>query len=212
MRRIVSVIVCVLMAGIHTGLNAQIPEQVWFQPGSFGVPYRTFQLPPPVFVQVTPADVADDTQTDWERQFSPEVAEPAPVFVAVPQPYQVPHLQFVYNQWTGRFHIAPYEPGYAASPGEFPNQTSPLHIWISSRSGAGQPKQQVQYMCYHDAPPVILPAEIRLRGSRFFTPLTQAQPLSMPVPRPASAQPITPPARTRIGERVRQNTAPFIVR
>ena len=219
MRRTVSVIVCVLMAGFCTGVNAQIPEHTLFQPGSFGVPFQTFQMPPPMLVPVMPAmehlaegaDGTDDLQTGWEK-FSPQMTEPAPMFVPVPQPYQVPHLQFVYNHRTGRFHIAPYEPGYAASPWEFPVQTSPLHIWVSSKSSSAQPHPQVQYMCYHDPAPVILPAEIRLRGSGLFTPLTQAQPMPMPLPRPATAQPITPPARTRIGERVRQNSAPFIVR
>ena len=215
MRRIISIIVCVLMVGAYAGVNAQIPEQILYQPATHGVPFRTFQMPPPVFMYVTPAtehaDDAEGFQTDWERDLGLQ-ERPTPVLVAVPQPYQVPHLQFVYNHWSGRFHIAPFEPGYAASPWEFPVQTSPLHIWKSSRSSSGHPGQQVQYMCYHDPPPVILPAEIRLRGSGLFIPLTQAQPIPLPLPRPDTAQPITPPARTRIGERVRQNWAPFIVR
>ena len=214
MRRTVSVIVCVLSGVFCTGLNAQIPENVLFQPGSYAVPYQTYQQAVAVKVPesetASATEDADDSQTAWERRFSPQTTATAGAGPA-PQPYEVPHLTFVYNHWTKRFHIAPYEPGYAADPSAFPGQTSPRHIWISSKSSASQPSPQVQYMSYHDPDPVVLPAEIRLRGSRFFTPLTQAQPMPMPVPRPDSAQLITPPARTRLGERIRQNYGTFIV-
>jgi hypothetical protein len=66
-------------------------------------------------------------------------------------------------------------------------------------------------MSYYDPDPVILPAEIRHRGSRFGAMLTQMQPMPMPVPKPETAQPLAPPARTRLGERLRQNHGPFVV-
>ena len=185
-----------------------------FQPGVHGVPFQQFQLPQPQFVYIDVPAAAEDAggeQTEWERAFAPPPAGPTRVLVAIPQPFQVPHLQFVYCHWSGRFHMTPYEPGYASSPWEFPESTSPLHIWKSSRGG-GPPRPQVPHMCYHDPAPVVLPAEIRLRGSGLMTLKTQAQPIPMPLPRPASAELITPPARTMIGERVRQNWAPFIVR
>jgi len=211
MRRIISVIVCVSLAGFHAGLNAQIPERAQFQPGSYGIPYHYTQqslyaLPTAAVVD---DEEADDSRTEWEKKFSPQITEPA-LTQPLPPPYEVPHLTFVYNHWTGRFHVAPYEPGYAANPAAFPTQTSPLHIWVSSKSSAAQPNPQVPYMSYYDPDPVILPAEIRLRGSRFSIPFTQMQPMPLPVPRPESARPIQP-SRTRLGERMRQTFGAFVV-
>jgi len=214
MRRTVSVFVCVVMAGCYAGLNAQIPEHVLFQPGSYAMPYRPAPVPSPAAAQEndsTDDTTADDsTTTEWEKKFRPQTVEPSSV-APIPPSYEVPHLTFVYNHWTGRFHVTPYEPGYAANPSAFPKQTSPLHIWVSSRAAAAQPQPQVPYMSYYDPDPVILPAEIRLRGSRFAGPLTQLQPLPLPVPRPETAQPIGRPPRTRLGGRLQQTFGTFVV-
>jgi len=211
MRRTISVSVCVLTACFCAGVNAQIPENAMFQPGSYAVPYYR---PAPQNFYVQPAAVnedADDSQTDWEKEFNPQTFAPVPPPPAPVQTYEVPHLTFVYNHWTRRFHIAPYEPGYAAQPSAFPTQTSPLHVWVSSKSSAAQPRQQVPYMSYYDPDPVILPAEIRLRGTKMLAPLTQLQPMPMPMPRPETARVVAPSARTRIGERMRQTFGTFIV-
>ena len=212
MRRTVSIIVCVLMAGFCAGLNAQqvpIPERPLFQPGSYAVPHGRFVQPPIMVYTLPSAEDANNHGTEWERRFSPQVTEPMTA-QPLPPPQEVPHLQFIYNHWTGRFHVVPYEPGYAANPSAFPVQTSPLHVWVSSKSSVAQPRPQVQYMCYHDPDPIILPAEIRLRGSRFSVPFTQMQPVPMPVPRPESARPINP-SRTQLGERLRQTFGAFVV-
>ena len=219
MRRTVSIVVCVFMVGFCAGLKAQIPERALFQPGSFAMPYY-HQVQPPAAVSTLPAMVEttgtdeegeeeEDGRTEWEKTFSPQVGVPM-VAPPLPPPYEVPHLTFTYNHWTGRFHVVPYEPGYAANPAAFPRQTSPLHIWVSSRSSAAQPHPQVPYMSYYDPDPVILPAEIKLHGSKFSAPFTQLQPVPMPVPRPETAQPIHP-SRTRFGERMRQTFGSFIV-
>jgi hypothetical protein len=235
MCRIVSVIVCVLTLGFYAGLNAQIPESVQFQPGTFMVPYRQVQRPQAVdYSVVNPTysmgetsmeeaidalendeEESDDSTTEWEKKFSPQTFLPPPPLPLLLPPYEVPHLTFVYNRWTGRFHIAPYEPGYAANPAAFPKQTSPLHIWISSKSSASQLSPQVPYMSYYDPDPVILPAEIRLYGSRIAAEIVrqpQIQPIPWPIPKPAMAQPVAPPARTRIGERMRQSGTFYIPR
>ncbi|MDR0328300.1 MAG: hypothetical protein LBI05_08405 [Planctomycetaceae bacterium] len=224
MCRIVSVIVCVVTLGFYAGLNAQIPEGAQFQPGSYMIPYRSVQRPQTEnFSVVNPShsmeeaidalenddeEESDDSTTEWEKKFSPQTILPPPLPPQLqPQPYEVPHLTFVYSHWTGRFHVAPYEPGYAANPAAFPKQTSPLHIWTSSKSSASQLSPQVPYMSYYDPDPIILPAEIQLYGSRLAAHLAhqpQIQPIPLPVPRPATAQPVTAPARTRIGERMRQ--------
>ena len=217
MRRTVSVVVCVLMAGFCAGLNAQIPENPRFQPGSYGVPYSVYPAQPSttMVMHVVPettdavGDETDDSRSEWEKRFSPQVVEPM-TMCPLPPPVEVPHLTFAYNHWTGRFHVVPYEPGYAANPSAFPQQTSPLHIWISSKSSSAQPHSQVPYMSYYDPDPVILPAEIRLHGSRFSAHLTQMQPVPLPMPRPDTAQP-TRPARTRLGERVQKTFGSFIV-
>ena len=217
MRRTFFVVVCVLMAGFCVGLNAQIPENAQFMPGTFARPYRPVQSPVATTAAVDVIDAdeieADDSETEWEKRFSPQtVTSPAP---APLPPYEVPHLTFVYNRWTGRFHVVPYEPGYAANPSAFPVQTSPLHVWVSAKSAASQPRPQVPYMSYYDPDPVILPAEIRMHSlklaSAMSESITQMQPMPLPVPRPATAQPVSPPARTRLGERLRQSLAPFVV-
>jgi len=224
MRRTVSIIVCVLFSGFCAGLDAQIPEGAQFQPGSYGVPYRSVQSPAtakPAAVNTATmeealdaldneGEEADDSTTAWEKKFSPQTTVALPV-PQQPQCYEVPHLTFVYNHWTGRFNIAPYEPGYAANPAAFPKQTSPLHIWVSSKSSAAQPSPQVPYMSYYDPDPVILPAEIRLYGTKIAADLAmqpQIQPMPLPVPRPANAQPIP---RQRPIERLRQNLTPFVL-
>ena len=212
MRQTVSVIVCVLMAGFYAGLNAQIPENTRFQPGSYAQPYRP-ALNPVIETKDT-ADEGEDEpkaenfETEWEKKFSPQTIVPPPV--APVMPYEVPHLTFVYNRWTGRFHITPYEPGYAANPSAFPVQTSPLHTWVSSKSAASQPSPQVPYMSYYDPDPVVLPAEIKMHSLNFLAPIRGVQPMPLPVPKPATAQPVAPPARTRIGERLRQNGTFYI--
>ena len=209
MRQTFSVFVCVVMAGFYTGLNAQIPESAMFQPGSYAVPYRPAQVVTPAADYELEA-IDDDTTTDWERKFSPQTIESSSA-APLPPPYEVPHLTFVYNHWTGRFNIAPYEPGYAANPSAFPKQTSPRHIWVSARAAAAIPQPQVPYMSYYDPDPVILPAEIRLRGSRFAGPLTQLQPVPLPVPRPETARPVNPPPRSRLGARIQYNFGAFTV-
>jgi hypothetical protein len=224
MHRTVSIIVCVLLSGFCSGLNAQIPEGAQFQPGSYMVPYRSGQSPviankATVSTSQTMEEAidalekegneADDSTTEWEKKFSPQTTAVLPVLQ--PQPYEVPHLTFVYNHWTGRFNIAPYEPGYAANPAAFPKQTSPLHVWVSSKSSAAQPNPQVPYMSYYDPDPVILPAEIRLYGTKLAADLAmqpQIQPMPLPMPKPAMAQPIP---RQRVGERLRQNIGTFIL-
>jgi hypothetical protein len=151
----------------------------------------------------------DDSTTEWEKKFSPQTTAVLPP--SQPQPYEVPHLTFVYNHWTGRFNIAPYEPGYAANPSAFPKQTSPLHIWVSSKSSASQPSPQVPYMSYYDPDPAILPAEIRLYGTKLAANLAmqpQIQPMPLPMPRPAMAQPAP---KQRLGERLRQNFGTFLL-
>ena len=219
MRRTISVIVCVIVAVFCAGLTAQIPENPRFQPGSYAVPYYYRPVHPPVATHASPTadavsksgDKTDDSTTEWEKRFSPQIVEPM-VTQPLPPPYEVPHLTFTYNHWTGRFHITPYEPGYATNPAAFPRQTSPLHIWVSSKSSASQPNPQVPYMSYYDPDPVILPAEIRLYGTKVLASLSQThlQPMPLPVPRPETAVPLYPP-RTRLGERIRQTLGDFIV-
>ena len=206
MRRIV--VVCVLMAGFCTGLHAQIPENVQFQPGSFALPYRQHQNPADALTNTLDSagedgTIADNSETEWEKIFSPQTVSLLPLVPA--QPYEVPHLTYAYNRWTGRFHIVPYEPGYAADPSAFPKQTSPLHIWVSAKSSASQPSRQIPYMSYYDPDPVVLPAEIQMHSFKLMSPRTKIQAIPLPVPKPATAQPVAPPARTRLGERLRQN-------
>jgi hypothetical protein len=215
--------------GFYSNLNAQIPEGVQFQPGSYMVPYRSVQpqkaANPAIANTIGIAEAldaldedngeADDSTTAWEKKFSPQVIAPAPTTMPMPQPYDVPHLTFVYNHWTRRFHIAPYEPGYAANPAAFPIQTSPLHVWVSSAASGAQPNPQVPYMSYYDPDPVVLPAEIRLYGTKIAANLAlqpQIQPMPLPSPRPDMAQPVAPPARTRVGERIRNAGTFFLPR
>jgi hypothetical protein len=226
MHRIVFIIVCVFAAGICVSLEAQIPENAQFQPGSYAFgPYQAKQSVrhEPVKSEPVAADAqsednknvdgekADESsETEWEKKFSPQKSIQQSA-VPAPQPYAGPYLAYSYNHWTHRFHLVPYEPGYAANPDAFPVQTSPLHTWVSSLSSASQPSPQVRYMSYYDPDPVILPAEIRLRGSRFGAAMTNMQPMPLPIPKPGTARPVSAPARTRFGERLRQNLGTFTI-
>jgi hypothetical protein len=88
MRRTVFVIVGVLMAGFCAGLNAQIPEGAQFQPGSYAVPYHRPMVAYPMPIAVAPQ--ADDSRTEWEKQFSPQTTV-APIPMAPqPPPYVYP--------------------------------------------------------------------------------------------------------------------------
>lgn len=223
MRLTVSAVVCVLLTGLCIGLpgervNAQIPEYPQFQSVTYArLPYNSSpQQSAATNISSAATDAVseedNDSWTEWEKKFSPQTLEPVVVQpVPEPVPYEVPYLTYVYNHRTGRFHITPYEPGYAANPAAFPKQTSPLHVWVSAKPAASQPNPQVPYMSYYDPDPVILPAEIRLRGSRFAVPLTNLQPVPLPVPKPPTAVPLSPPARTRIGGQIRQTFSPFAV-
>lgn len=205
------------------GLNAQIPAQARFQPSSYAHQYRPVQRTAlPNTIQMQGRNV-DELKTEWEKVFLPQEPESVLHELPAPQPYEVPHLTFTYNHWSKTFHVVPYEQGYAANPAAFPKQTSPMHIWVSSQSSVSQPSPQVPYMSYHDPDPVILPAEIRMRGTRFIDSSASSypskhayqsahvQPIPMPVPRPATAAPIYGPARTRIGQKIQQVFGPFTV-
>ncbi|MDR3234780.1 MAG: hypothetical protein LBT46_14155 [Planctomycetaceae bacterium] len=167
------------------------------------------------------ADNAEETsktewsKTDWEKKFAPilnaaqgnaaksNVSNNAAVQTPPGVYQQVPYLQFSYDKWNRRFHLVPYEPGYAMRPAEFPARTSPLYVFISSLSSEAIPQPPVRYMSYYDPAPIVLPAEIRLRGTRFFE--RDMQPMPLPVPKPANAVLVSPPPRTQLGRTI-QNT------
>ncbi|MDR3181369.1 MAG: hypothetical protein LBT89_00365 [Planctomycetaceae bacterium] len=207
--------------------DAQIPENARFQPGSYAFgPYVPRYAPQPLPAAANEEETVaaeknadtekagEDTATDWEKKFAPifNAAKNGAARQPMPGTYPpalltpsepVPHLSFAYDKWSRRFNLIPYEPGYAMSPTEFPAGTSPMYVFVSSMSSQSVIQPPVRYMSYYDPDPVVLPASIRLRGSRFFQ--KDMQPMPMPVPKPVNAVPAGTPPRTQIGKAV-QNT------
>ncbi len=141
------VVVTVVLMGFQAGrAGAQIPESALFQPGSYAhgpyvqgaaSPAQPPQLTQKVLVEVPAeavADEADDVpKTEWEEKFA--TAGKTLVEVEVPVPVKqitVPYLAWHRNPITHRIHVVPYQPGYAASPEEFPEHQSKLNLWLSS--------------------------------------------------------------------------------
>ncbi|GHT11883.1 hypothetical protein FACS1894170_06020 [Planctomycetales bacterium] len=220
---ITALFVCSVLLCLNA--EAQIPENARFQPGSYAFgpyyqqPYNAPQpLPKPLpqedaeeadTVEEDEADEAD-AKTDWEKKFAPvlNANKPQPQQPVVPYNSQpVPYLAFSYDKWNRRFHLVPYEPGYAMAPQEFPGGTAPIHQFVSSLSSESMPKPQVPYLSYYDPDPVVLPATIQLHGTRFFQ--KDMQPMPLPVPKPANAVPVGQPPKTKIGRAIQDTFGDF---
>jgi hypothetical protein len=217
---ITALFVCSVLLCLNAG--AQIPENARFQPGSYAFgpyhqqPYNAPQVLPKPLPQEDAEEADDaedadesDTRTDWEKKFAPVLnankPQPQPVVPYSSQP--MPYLAFSYNHWSRRFNLVPYEPGYAMAPQEFPVGTAPIHQFASSLSSESMPKPQIPYASYYDPDPVVLPATIRLRGTRFFQ--RDMQPMPLPVPKPANAVPVNPPPKTKIGRTIQDTFGDF---
>ncbi|GHT24191.1 hypothetical protein FACS189419_08980 [Planctomycetales bacterium] len=193
--------------------SAQIPENPQFQPGSyaFGPYQRQLQTSSPA-AQTDAKEEGEESnygeeseetpQTDWEKKFRPVQSGAGQLQAKdAGNPQPVPYLSFVYDKWSHRFHLVPNEQGYAASPSEFPRGTSPLQTWVSTLSSDAIPQREMQYLDYYAPNPVVLPAQIPLRGSRFFPERWRAVPL--PVPRPLNAVQVKQgQQRTQLGTRL----------
>jgi hypothetical protein len=166
--------------------NAQIPERVLFQPGSYvhSVNYSAYSPYSPNIPQpsVLPSDVAvaekgeetdvddeaDDeaNKTEWEITFGvdkPLQEDETAAFIkrieaspASEKTEIVPYLAYYRNPWTHRIHVVPYQPGYAAEPEAFPEHQSKLNLWLSSLPSREQNRPQIQYASYYDPDPVII--------------------------------------------------------
>ncbi len=170
-------VVLAVMVGLLAGrAGAQIPEKTLFQPGSYaqghfvqnahaeGVAGSSRSIPTltqKVLVEL-PVEAAIDTDDDtpktaWEEIFAaPETVQ---VEVEVPIPTKVvtaPYLAWHRNPITKRVHVVPYQPGYAASPEEFPKHQSKLNLWLSSLPSRSQDRPQVKYAGYYDPAPEIV--------------------------------------------------------
>ena len=163
-------IVLVVTASVLAGrAAAQIPEHALFQPGSYAYgPYTQASPSIPVMTQKVLVEVpvesleteADDTpKTAWETNFTVEQQETTLVEVEVPVPVKVktaPYLAWHRDPITHRIHVVPYQPGYAASPDEFPKHQSKLNLFLSSLPCRTQDRAQVKYASYYDPDPEIV--------------------------------------------------------
>ncbi|MDR2438030.1 MAG: hypothetical protein LBE12_01495 [Planctomycetaceae bacterium] len=151
--------------------NAQIPERVLFQPGSyaFGPYYSAISTdvaePVVLPIDAVPAEESTETEnkTEWETTFG--VEEPQQnnktnliqtgSFISL-KPTTIPYLAYHRDPLTHRIHVVPYQPGYAADPEAFPKHQSQLNLWLSTLPCREQNHQQVQYADYYDPDPVII--------------------------------------------------------
>ncbi|MDR3198588.1 MAG: hypothetical protein LBU34_12040 [Planctomycetaceae bacterium] len=156
--------------------NAQIPERVLFQPGSYAfgpyysVPSAEVARPVVLSAEAVPAeeapkpeDNADENKTEWETTFGVEepqqenetVLNETGVSVSS-NLTTVPYLAYHRDPLTHRIHVVPYQPGYAAEPEAFPEHQSKLNLLLSTLPSREQNRPQVQYASYYDPDPVII--------------------------------------------------------
>lgn len=158
--------------------DAQIPERILFQPGSYA--YGTYRPAAPrpgfartkkVLVEVPVQEdeiVENDTgKSDWEKDFGRVEAENVMktrlVEIEVPddEPVSVsasvtpPYLAYYRHPITHRVHVVPYQKGYPEG-AEMPKHQSRLNLWLSSLPCREQDRPQVQYLGYYDPDPEIL--------------------------------------------------------
>ncbi|MDR2706217.1 MAG: hypothetical protein LBC02_10600 [Planctomycetaceae bacterium] len=176
------IVLVLITSFLAVQVNAQIPERVLFQPGSYAFgPYysagisQSVALPTSTVLveeaaeaetENTESDVEEENQTEWETVFgveeesSQEVENETDLIevgVSISSnPATVPYLAYYRNPLTHRIHVVPYQPGYAAEPEAFPEHQSKLNLWLSSLPCREQNRPQVQYASYYDPDPVII--------------------------------------------------------
>lgn len=166
-------IVLVLLTSFFAGrTNAQIPERVLFQPGSYA--YGMYQgegnagvnATETVLVEV-PDDAAEEVEdpnaTEWEKKFGAKTVTTKWVEMQVPaqaigeaKASKPPYLAYHRHPITHRIHVVPYQPGYAENPEAYPKHQSKWNLWLSSLPCREQNRPQVQYLGYYDPMPEIL--------------------------------------------------------
>ncbi|MDR2170923.1 MAG: hypothetical protein LBP59_12340 [Planctomycetaceae bacterium] len=70
----------------------------------------------------------------------------------------IPYLAWHRDPWTHRLSLAPYAPGYAAAPKEFPIPPSDISLWMTNFPSHGNYWKQPQYLGYYDPMPEIVSA------------------------------------------------------
>lgn len=161
--------VLVLMTSLLTGrTNAQIPERVLFQPGSYAHgPYLAapgaMLSTETLLVEVPDEGESDSHKTDWEKDFGVKDAEPSTKMVEIQVPVQegaqkkqAPYLAYHRHPITHRVHIIPYQKGYPEGSPDFPKHQSRWNLWLSSLPCREQNRPQIQYLGYYDEMPEII--------------------------------------------------------
>ncbi|MDR1483919.1 MAG: hypothetical protein LBT09_03750 [Planctomycetaceae bacterium] len=70
----------------------------------------------------------------------------------------IPYLMWHRDPWTHRLSLAPYAPGYAASPNDFLVPPSDTSLWLTSFPQYGFYWRQPQYLGYYDPMPEVVSA------------------------------------------------------
>lgn len=173
-------IVIALLATVSVDqANAQIPERVLFQPGSYagGAYQGTVAVPSaimktvlvPVSAEENDEKDADDSNlTDWEKNFGSKQQGVRMKEVQVPvqgtagsvctegsASKQTPYLAYHRCPLTGRTHIIPYQKGYP-DPETFPKTQCTWKLWMSSHPSRTQNQPQIEYLDYYDPMPEII--------------------------------------------------------
>ena len=166
-----SIVLALTLGFLADRTLAQIPERVTFQPGSFAHGYRPGAAVPGVamsaVVGVIETDAvaeedADAPKTEWEEVFGEKskpsdiIFEEQPGYASSAVPKQPPYLAWHRCPLTGRIHLIPYQPGYAAAPEQFPTHQSKLNLWLSTLPSREQSRSQQKYLGYYDPMPEIL--------------------------------------------------------
>lgn len=168
--------ILVLMTSLLAGrTNAQIPERILFQPGSYAhgpylaapgamLPTETYLVEVPDEASNGPSDESDSDKTDWEKDFGSKGSASATKMVEIQVPVegvaqkspQSPYLAYHRHPLTHRVHIIPYQKGYPEGSPDFPKHQSRLNLWLSSLPCREQNRPQIQYLGYYDEMPEII--------------------------------------------------------
>lgn len=181
------IVLVLLMSVFAARTNAQIPERIMFQPGSYAYgmnsAWPSASVPAPMMMQTVLTEVPveevegekedDAKKTKWEENFGVkekgtvlvEKQVPVPGVVVGEENWQMPYLAWHRCPLTHRIHLIPYQPGYVGAEDQFPKHQSRWNLWLSSLPCRTQDRPQVEYLGYYDPMPEVIedkPSRIQL--------------------------------------------------
>ncbi|MDR2345025.1 MAG: hypothetical protein LBE18_03075 [Planctomycetaceae bacterium] len=136
--------------GISKSLK-DLNEKFSPQDNNSPVPHGT--LPPPVPYSAYNNEYGNSNSNGYGNGYTNQTASPDQ---SANKP--IPYLMWHRDPWTHRLNLAPYAPGYAASPQDFPIPPSDFSLWLTNFPSHGNRWPQQRYLGYYDPMPEIVSA------------------------------------------------------